>query len=195
MTDKVNSTTIEDEFYDEATEAFPSINDLVPGANNRITEQINGRLVAIWVKDNGVGKGDNGPYDYTNALVLVLDDGEKGDQATDLIPAAPWEGPLRFSTIGTQTRLAPRVDGMTKAKKDEDGNVIVPSVPMKFRPYIGRINARPNQKQKNGSPPIGIATPVDSDKPIIMKYKSEIVEINERLAAKAAEAEDAKAFE
>lgn len=191
----VNTTTDEDEFYDEATEAFPSVNDLVPGAHNRITDQVNGRLVAIWAKENGVGKGDSGPYPYTDALVLVLDDGPNGDQATDLIPQAPWEGPLRFSTIGTNTRLAPRVDGMSKAKRDEDGNIIAPAVPLKFRPMIGRINARPNQKQKNGSPPIGIAAPTDEDKTIIAKYKKMIVEINERLEAKATEAEDAKAFE
>lgn len=188
-------TDFENDFYDEATDQFPSINDLVPHANNRITEQVDGRLVAIWVKENGIGKGDNGPYPYTDAHVLVLDDGPNGDQATDLIPAAPWEGDLRFSTIGTNTRLAPRVDGMTPVRRDDTGKVIAESVPQKWRPMIGRINARPNQKQKNGSPPIGISSPTDADKPIIAKHKAAIIDINQRAEAKAKEAEDAAAFE
>lgn len=185
---------VDEQFYDEATDQFPSVNDLVPGANNRITDQVDGRLVAIWAKENGTGQGDNGPYDWTDAYVLVLDDGPDGDQATDLIPQAPWEGPLRFSTKGTQSRLAPRVDGMTKPVRNSDGEIIAPSVPMRFRPMIGRINARPNQKQKNGSPPIGIAKPSDSDKATVQKHKAMIIEINERMEAKAAEAEEAKAF-
>ena len=194
MTD-VN-TPVEDEFYDEATDEFPSVNDLVPGAHNRITDQVDGRLVAIWAKENGKRKNDRGEfYDYTDAYVLVLDDGPGGDQATQLIGPAPWEGQLRFSTSGTHSRLAPRVEGMTKARKDESGVVIAPAVPMKFRPLIGRINAKPSTKVKNGSPAIGISKPADEDKPIIQKYKAEIVEINKRLEAKATEAEDAAAFE
>lgn len=185
-----------DEFYDEATEQFPSVNDLIPGANNTIKAQVDGRLVAIWAKENGTQKKDDGStYPYTEALTLVLDDGEKGDLATDLIPAAPWEGQLRYSTAGLQSRLAPRVDGMTKARKDpETGAVLVPSVPMKFRPMIGRVNARPSTKVKNGSPAISISAPTDSDKAIIAKFRADIVEINERLEAKAQEAEDAGAF-
>jgi hypothetical protein len=188
-------TGVEDEFYDEANDEFPSVNDLVVGAHNKIKDQVDGRLVAIWARENGVGKGQDGPYDYTDALVLVLDDGPDGTHVTDLIGSAPQELPLRFSTKGIQSRLAPRVDGMTPVKRDADGNVIVPSVPQKFRPMTGRVNARPNTTRKDGSPPIGIAKPTDEDKVILQKFKEQIIEINQRLEAKATQAEDAKAFE
>lgn len=193
MTD-VNSTT-EDEFYDDATDEFPSVSDLCPGANNTIKAQVDGRLVAIWAKSNGVQTKDDGTtYPYTDALVLVLDDGPNGDQATDLIPAAPWEGQLRFSTGGTQSRVGPRVDGMTTPKRDEDGTILVPSVPMRFRPMIGRVNAKPSTKVKNGSPAIGIAKKTGADLAIVQRFKNEIIEINQRLEAKAAEVENEKAF-
>lgn len=196
MTESINTAVADDEFYDEATNEFPSVNDLVPGAHNMIKDTVLGRLVAIWALENGTRKNDSGgTYEYTDAIVLVLDDGPDGKQVTDLVPAAPWEGKLRFSTAGTQSRLAPRVDGWTKAKKGEDGKVIVPSVPMKFRPMIGRINARPSTKVKNGSPAISIASPEPEDKPTIQKFKADIVEINKRLEAKATAAEDAAAFE
>lgn len=194
MSDATNE--FEDEFYDDATEEFPSVNDLCPGANNTIKSQVDGRLVAIWAKENGQRKNDSGDmYGYTDALVLVLDDGPNGDQATELVPAAPWEGPLRFSTGGTHSRLSPRVEGWTKAKKDESGKVLVPAVPMRFRPMIGRINAKPSTKVKNGSPAIGISSPTDEDRPIINRYKADIIEINQRLEKAASEAEDAAAFE
>lgn len=196
MTDQVTSTTVEDEFYDEATNEFPSVQDLVPGAHNQIKDTVEGRLVAIWAKENGRQRKDDGStFPYTEGLVLVLDDGPNGDQATELIPAAPWEGQLRFSTGGLESRLSPRVEGMTKARRDDDGNIIVPSVPMKFRPLVGRVNARPSTKVKNGSPAISIAKPESAaDKAIIMKFKPAIVEINQRLEAKAAEVEDGAAF-
>lgn len=187
-----------EEFYDDATDEFPSVNDLVPGANNTIKSQVDGRLVAIWAKENGTQRKDDGSsYPYTEALVLVMDDGPDGGQATDLIGPAPQELPLRFSTGGTQSRLAPRVDGWTKAKRDEiTGEVVVPSVSMKFRPMIGRINAKPSTKVKNGSPAIGISkAESEADRTLILSYKNEVIEINKRLEAKAAEAADGEAFE
>jgi hypothetical protein len=188
-------TGAEDEFYDDTSDEFPSVNDLVVGAHNKIKDQVNGRLVAIWARENGVGKGQDGPYPYTDALVLVLDDGPDGTHVTDLIGPAPQELPLRFSTKGIQSRLAPRVDGMTPVKRDADGNVVAPSVPLKFRPMTGRVNARPNTTRKDGSPPIGIAKLTDEDKVILQKFKEQIIEINQRLESKATQAEDAKAFE
>jgi hypothetical protein len=49
-------TGVEDEFYDDTSDEFPSVNDLVVGAHNKIKDQVNGRLVAIWARENGVGK-------------------------------------------------------------------------------------------------------------------------------------------
>lgn len=196
VTENVNTPADVDEFYDDATESFPSINDLIPGANNTIKAQVDGRLVAIWARENGTRKNDSGDvYGYTDCLVLVLDDGQKGGQATELVPAAPWEGDIRFSTGGTHARLSPRVEGMTKARRDEDGAIIAPSVPMRWRPMIGRINAKPSTKVKNGSPAIGISAPTDEDRSVIAKYREEIVEINKRIEAKEKEAADAEAFE
>jgi hypothetical protein len=177
MTDDFG-TIGEDEFYDDATDEFPSINDLCPGANNTIKSQVDGRLVAIWAQKNGVQKKDDGStYPYTEGLVLVLDDGKDGGQVTDLIGAAPQEVPLRFSTGGTQSRLSPRIEGMTKVRKDAEGNIIAPSVPMRWRPMIGRINAKPSQKVKNGSPAIGISAPEDEDRATINRYRNEIVDL------------------
>jgi hypothetical protein len=190
------TTEFEDEFYDDATEEFPSVNDLCPGANNTIKGQVDGRLVAIWAKANGTQKKDDGStYGYTEGYVLVLDNGPDGDQATELVGAAPWEGSLRFSTGGTHSRLAPRVEGMTKARRDDDGNVLAPSVPQRWRPMIGRINAKPSTKVKNGSPAIGISAPTAEDKAIIGRFRAEIVEINGRMEAADTEKADAQAFE
>lgn len=195
MTDQVTSTT-EDEFYDEATEAFPSVNDLCPLADVRRNPTTDGRLVAIWAVSNGSATNQQGKtYPYTETVTLVLDDGPAGDQSTDLIGPAPQELTLRHSTSGIQSRLAPRVEGMTRPKKDDDGNVLVPSIPMKFRPMIGRINTRPSTVVKGGSLAISIAAPTDADKAIINERKALIVEINQRLEAKAAQVEDAQAFE
>lgn len=190
-----------DEFYDEATEEFPSVNDLVPGAHNMIKDTVDGRLVAIWAISNGrQQKKDGTSYPYTETLTLVMDDGLDGKQFTELIGPAPQELKLRYSTGGLVARLSPRVDGMIPAKKDEDGKEISPAVPQRFRPMVGRINARPSKEVKNGSPAISISKVTGSpteeaDKAILAKYRSAIVEINERLEAKAQEAEDAKAFE
>lgn len=185
-----------DEFYDEATDEFPRVADLVPAANNMIKSEVQGRLVAVWAIKNGTDTNDRGEkYPYTEAIVLVLDDGPDGKQTTDLIGPAPVEVPLRFSTTGTYARLNGRVDGMTKPRYSDDGSLIAPAVPMRFRPYIGRMNGRPSTKVKNGSPSISISKPTPADIEIAKKYQAMCLEINERLAKKEAEAEDAKAFE
>lgn len=187
----------EDDFYDDATEAFPSKDDLAPLADQKKNPTTDGRLVAIWAQKNGRDKKANGQgmYDWTESITLVLDDGPDGDQVTDLVGPAPVELNLRHSTSGIQSRLAPRVDGMTKPKRDQDGNIIVPAVSLKFRPMIGRVNTRPSTVQKGGSLAFSIAAPTEEDKVIIEKHKALIKEINQRLEAKAAEVEDGEAFE
>lgn len=191
MSDTTNST--EDEFYDDATEAFPSVDDLAPLATNR-NPDTTGRLVAIWALENGVGKGEKGPFPFTETITLVLDDGPDGDQATDMIGAAPVELKLRHSTTGVQSRIAPRVEGMSKPKRDEEGNILAPSVPLKFRPMIGRINTRAPKNYKNGNPAVSIAAPTEADRAIVQRYRAEIVAINEKVEASAGKAEDAQAF-
>lgn len=194
--DSINGDQFEDEFYDDATEAFASVNDLIPGANNTIRGQVDGRLVAIWARENGTRKNDRGEtYGYTESVVLVLDDGPAGDQATELVGPAPVEVNLQLSPGGLHSRLSPRVEGMTKPRRDAEGNIIAPSVPQKWRPMIGRVNGRPSTKLKNGSPSIGISAPTDEDRPTIKRFQAEIVEINQRMEARDKEAENAAAFE
>jgi hypothetical protein len=201
MTDNVNTSTNQDEdFYDDATEAFPSVDDLAPLADKR-NPNTDGRLVAIWAKENGTAKSDSGDgtYGYTETITLVLDDGPEADQFTELVPAVADNGPvrldLRHSTTGIHSRLKPRVDGMTKPKKDADGNVIVPAVPMKFRPMLGRVNTRQSTKIKSGSPAFSISAPSEEDKAVINRFREDIVAINRELEAKAKTAADAEAFD
>jgi hypothetical protein len=195
MSETTNST--EDEFYDEATEAFPSVDDLVPLADKK-NPTTDGRLVAIWAVKNGEAKTDRpggGTYGFTETVTLVLDDGPDGDQATDLIGPAPQKLNLRHSTTGIHSRLAPRVEGMSKPKRDEDGTIIAPAVPLKFRPMIGRVNTRPSTKVKGGSPAVSIAKPTEADLAIVRQFEAEIREINAEQEAKASTVADAEAFE
>lgn len=199
MTENVNSTAGQDEdFYDEASEAFPSVDDLVPHANAQ-NPNTDGRLVAIWAKENGIAKGENGPYGYTDTVTLVLDDGPMGDQFTDLVPSVASDGPirldLRHSTMGVHSRLKPRVDGMSKAVKAEDGTVLRPPVPLKFRPLLGRLNTKASTKYKKGSPAVSISAPSEQDKAVIAKWADDIRAINKELETKASQSEDAEAFE
>jgi hypothetical protein len=186
--------TMQDEYYDDATEAFPSVDDLAPLASKQ-NPKTEGRLVAVWAKENGTAKGENGPYGYTETLTLVLDDGPEGDQFTDLIGPAPVELELRHSTQGIHTRLKPRVEGMTKPVKADDGTVLRPSVPMRFRPMIGRINTQPSTKYKKGSPAFSISAPTEADREIVQRYADQIREINKRLEANEAKVTNAEAFE
>jgi hypothetical protein len=190
-----NPAVDEDEFYDDATESFPSVDDLVGGEPPKKAEKI-GRLVAIWPLENGVAKKSDGSgtYPYTNSVTLVLDDGPDGDLATDLVGSAPVELQLRHSTSGIQSRLAPRVDGMSKPKRNEDGEIIVPAKPLRFIPMIGRVNTRPSTRQKNGSPAFSVSAPTDADREIIAKFREDIKAVSAKLREKA-EAADADDFE
>lgn len=182
MAENVNNPA-EDEFYDEATEAFPSIEDLVPLANSKNPDTV-GRLVAIWAIENGSSKGENGTYPWTNTVTLVLDDGPDGDQSTDLVGPAPQKLNLRHSTTGIQSRLAPRVEGTNKA-----------GVPLRFRPMIGRVNTKASTRYKKGSPAVSISAPTEADQAIILAHKDLIISINKELENKANKAEDEAAFE
>lgn len=192
MTENVNTT--EDEYYEDVADEFPSMADLVVGAHSGIKDQIMGRLIAIWPRENGSDKGKNGVYPWTDGVCLVLDDGPDGTMYTDLIGSAPVELPLRFSTTGIQSRLGPRLDGYTKPKRNEDGEIIVAARPQKYVPMIGRVNARP-AKEKGNNPPIGIRMMTPEERPIAERYEAEIRDISAKLKAKDTQVEDAKAFE
>lgn len=185
-----------DEFYDDATENFPSKDDLAPLADAKKNPTTDGRLVAIWAVKNGEEVNQQGKkYAITDSITLVLDDGPKGDQFTELIGPAPVELNLRHSTSGIQSRLAPRVEGMTKAVRNDDNEVIRPSVPQRYRPMIGRINTRPSTVVKGGSLAFSIAAPTEADREIIERHRDLIVEINAKIEQKDAEKADAEAFE
>lgn len=179
MTD--STSTNEDEFYDDASSAFPSPEDLCPADPKG---EVVGRLVAIWALANGTAKGENGPYPFTESVTLVLDDGPNGDLATDLIGAAPQRLDLRHSTTGLQSRLRGRVEGIN-AK----------GVRLKYRPLIGRVNTRPSTKYKKGSPAYSISEPSVEDRAIIEAHKAQIIAINRELEAKDKAAEDSAAFD
>ncbi len=192
--DQSTNVDNEDEFYEDANDEFPSMADLVVGAHSGIKSEILGRLIAVWPRENGKDQGKNGTYDWTEAVCLVLDDGPDGAMFTDRIGKAPVELPLRFSTKGIQSRLGPRLDGFTKPKRDEDGQIVVPARPQKYVPMIGRVNARP-AKEKGNNPPIGIRMMEPNERPIARKFETEIREISAKLKAKDETVEDAKAFE
>lgn len=181
MTEQTNIPA-EDEFYDDATSAFPSIEHLAPSVPPNFGA---GRLVAIWAKENGTAKSstNNKDYGFTETITLVLDDGPDGDQVNELVPAAPQRLDLRHSTTGLYSRLRLRAEGVN-AK----------GVPLRFRPMIGRINTQASRNNKN-VPAYSIAEPTDADREIVMKFKDDIVAINKELEAKAAKSEDDAAFE
>lgn len=188
MTD-VDQSVDQDEFYDDATEAFPSVDDLAPLASAKNPDTI-GRLVAIWAVKNGEAKGDNGTYPYTESITLVLDDGPDGDQATELVGPAPVRLELRHSTTGICSRLKPRVAGKGKATDAHPEGV-----PLRFRPMLGRVNTKASTKYKKGSPAVSIAAPSDADREIINRHKDLIIAINRELEADAAKNEDQAAFD
>lgn len=169
----------EDDFFDAATSSFPSVEHLAPSVPPKFGV---GRLVAIWALENGVGKGNNGPYPWTNTITVALDDGPEGDQANDMVPAAPYRVEMRHSTTNIQGKLRGRVDG-----KDQKGR------PLRFRPTIGRVNTQASQNNKN-VPAYGLAEPTDEDMDIARRHKALIVSINQELEKAAQEHEDNAAF-
>lgn len=188
MTENVNGTTAgqDEDFYDDATSAFPSVEDLAP--QDGMGE---GRLVAIWAKSNGtaVSATSGKPYGYTETLTLVLDDGPDGGVYTELIPSTgggdePARLELRHSTTGIHSRLRPRVEG----KHSKTG------VPLRWRPMLGRVNTQASKANKK-VPAYSISEPTDSDRELIQRHKALIVSINQELEKAESEAADAAPFE
>lgn len=174
-------TDAPEEFYDDATSAFPSMSDLAPDSK----PFGDGRLVAIWAVKNGTAKSaTNGKdYGFTETVTLVLDDGPDGTFFTELIPqigeGKPFQLDMRHSTSGLHARLRNRVDGKSKT-----------GVPLKHRPMIGRVNTQASQANKAVAA-FSIAEPNENDREIINRHKAVIIAVNKEREA----AEDSAAFE
>lgn len=164
----MTDTTDELELFDDAQEEFPGKEDLKD------------RLVLVWATGkHGQRKGANGkPYDWYETITLVLDDGPNwtgrkivdGDSKPILVPAVADEGPQRldpfqWSTGGMTSRLANRVQG---------------DKPKSFKPFLGRINSRPNS-QKGFNASWSIAEPTADDKATAVRYAGLIKQIGAEL--------------
>lgn len=179
--DSAPAVTAEDEeWMDGAKTAFPSIENLAPSVPPAFGD---GRLVAIWARENGVAKGDRGPYPYVESITLVLDNGPDGTQVDELIPQAPYRLDLRHSTTGLVSRLKPRVDG----------NHPKTGVPLRTRPMIGRVNTQASRTNKNVAA-FSIADPTPADMIIAREHKDLITSINAELTAADNKSEDENAF-
>lgn len=158
----------DDDFYDAATEGFPSVEHLAPSLPPNFGP---GRLVAIWARENGMAKSrtDGKPYPYTETVTLALDDGPNGDQHNDMVGPAPFRVDMRHSTGYIHGRLKGRVTG-----KNQKG------VPMRHRPYIGRINTQVSNASKNQAA-FGIEAPTAADLAIAEQYRDLIISINREM--------------
>jgi hypothetical protein len=185
-----NPAVEEDDFYDEATEGFAKVEHLAPSLPPNFGP---GRLVAIWAISKGLGKAKNPQngkttYPYVNTVTLVLDDGPEGisapgwdESVATLVPAAPQ----RLDGFQHSTgQMVPRLERRLTAKNAKD-------VPLRFRPYIGRMNTQASQNNKNVAS-YGISEMTDEDKAIVLKYKDMIKAINAEMEAAelAAQSED-----
>lgn len=169
-------TAEDEEWMDGAKAAFPSVENLAPSVPPAYGA---GRLVAIYARENGVGKGDNGPYPYVETITLVLDNGPDGTQFDDLTPEVKGEPvrlELRHSTTGLVSRLKPRVG-------KPSGN----------RPMVGRINTQASSRNKN-VPAYSIAEPTAADMEVARRHKEYIKTVNAELDAAQAKSEDENAF-
>jgi hypothetical protein len=174
----VSDTT--EEFYDDVTSEFPNVEHLAPSDAPFGT----GRLVAIWAKELGTGKGNNGPYGYVETITLALDNGPDGTQVHEMVGEAPYRVEMRHSTGYLYNKLKGRVTG----KHPKTG------VPLKFRPLIGRVDTQASQSNKKVAA-YGWKPMTDEDKVIVDRYKDMIISINKELEAEAEGASDAEAFE
>ena len=169
-------TAEDEEWMDGAKAAFPSIENLAPSVPPAFGA---GRLVAIYARENGVGKGDNGPYPYVETVTLVLDNGPDGNQSDDLVPAVtgdPIRLDLRHSTTGLVARLKPRV-----------------GTPKGNRPLVGRINTQASSRNKNVAA-FSLAEPTEADMVEARKHKAYILKVNAEMDAAASKSEDEQAF-
>jgi hypothetical protein len=182
MTD-VNTTSTEDEFYDEAADEFPTKHDFED------------RLVAIWpTGKTGTRPSEQAgqdPYPWVETITMALDDGPDGtagegmtsDKTPYLVgPAPATADAFQWSATGVFTRVAPRL-----RKKMADGSP-------DYRPVIGRINRRKNAK-KGFSDSWSLGKPVESDRELVRQHEAAIRKMTAQVAAARGEAEDAAAFD
>jgi hypothetical protein len=181
VTDNVNTPVDDDEYYDDTTVDFPNVEHLAPSTPPNFGE---GRLVAIYALKNGMGKGDNGEYPFTETITVALDDGPEGDQVHELVGAAPFRVEMRHSTGYIHAKLAKRVDG----KHPKSGR------PLRFLPLIGRVNTQTSKKSKN-QPAFGLAPKTDDDLVILERHKPLLKAITAELEAAEKAKDDADGFD
>lgn len=179
----------EDEFYDDATSAFPKIEHLAPSVPPKFGP---GRLVAIWARANGKRKNDRGEfYPYVDTITVTLDDGPDGnltgpgwaEDAAVTVPAGVQRIEMQHSTGGLVARLAKRVDAKN-----------VKGVPLKYRPMIGRINTQASNANKNVAA-YSISEPTEADRAVINAHKDLIISINRDVEAADQASKDDAAFD
>jgi hypothetical protein len=184
VTQDVNTSTNQDDFYDDATDGFAKVEHLAPSLPPKFGQ---GRLLAIWVTGEGKRKNDQGEfYPFVETVTVTLDDGPDGLDAQGWSPEAAELVPEGFqrldkfqhSTGGLVARLAKRLTG-----RDKNGT------PLRFRPLIGRINTQPSSKNKNVAA-YSISTPTDSDREIIRAHGDAIRAINAELEQAATTGSD-----
>jgi hypothetical protein len=170
-----------EEYYDDVTNAFPAVEHLAPP----LPPFGLGRLVAIWAKEVGTAKGNNGdPYTYVETITVALDDGPNGDQVHELVGPAPYRVDMRHSTGYLTAKLKARVT----AKHPVSG------VPQRFRPLIGRVDTQPSKNNKNLAA-YGWKPMTEDDKAIVEQHKDLIISINQELEQAAEDEKNAAAFE
>lgn len=185
-------TADDEEWMDAASASFAKAEHLAPTVPPMFGD---GRLLAIWALENGTRKNDKGKeYPFVRTLTLVLDEGPNGQawltgtegwagDASQVIGASPVRlDDFQHSTGGLVARLSKRVTGVN-AK----------GVPLRWRPYVGRINTQPSSSNKNVAA-FSISEPTADDMVVARKYKDMITSINKEMEAAEKTAEDAEAF-
>jgi len=157
----------DDDFFDDATEEFPSKRDLKD------------RLVAIFAigpVGQRQAKSGNKPYTYVETVTVVLDNGPDGTVYTRIVPevgADPIVLPgLQWSPGGMVARLKPRV-----------------GTQLELKPLVGRINSKPN-KNPDFSPSWSIAEPTDADKAVVRAAKVSLLKVRDDIVAAREKADD-----
>jgi hypothetical protein len=89
-------------------------------------EDLDGRLVVIDVLKLGTKKGDDGPYPYAEANVLVID----GPPLGELLPAVP--GVVERMHI-VASGVLPQIEGFAG----------------KHKPFLARLDSVPSKRNKN----------------------------------------------
>lgn len=179
----------DDDFYDDASSAFPKVEHLAPSVPPKFGP---GRLLAIWVQAAGKRKNDRGEfYPYVETVTVTLDDGPEGlsapgwpDEAAATVPAGVQRlDKFQHSTSGLVARLERRLTARNPK-----------GVLLKYRPMIGRINTQASSANKNVAA-YSISEPTEADRAVIEAHKAMIIAINHELEAADKQAEDDKAFD